>query len=112
MGPLPRLLLFPLLCGFSLAHGAPRPPRSVQGWLERRMQEMQLPPLAGSGARKAVVARETVEYRRDLVEFYARREHRPAWIQFGRPGPAAWQLIDAVNKSYLEGLEPAGYHAP
>lgn len=61
---------------------------------------------------EARLAGESLAFRKDLAEFYRRRENRPAWIVFGRYAlPAAWELLDAVWKSGQEGLEPSEYHA-
>jgi murein L,D-transpeptidase YcbB/YkuD len=93
-----------LIPAFLDVYAANPPPQSVQSLLQQRVEDME-------GSRKAVVARETLEYRRDLIDFYAKRAYHPAWMEFGHPSPAAWQLLDVVRKSYMEGLEPADYHA-
>ena len=49
---------------------------------------------------------------RDLSAFYQARKGSPAWFSNGRPSRAAWQLLDAVRKSPMEGLEPSDYHGP
>lgn len=41
-----------------------------------------------------------------LREFYSRREFRPAWTDAAPRG----QLVQALQDSYLEGLDPADYH--
>ena len=51
-----------------------------------------------------------VDRSKSLAAFYAAREGKPAWFSRGNPRPAAWQLLDAVRKSRLEGLEPSDYH--
>jgi murein L,D-transpeptidase YcbB/YkuD len=61
--------------------------------------------------RTATVASETLGRRRDLAEFYRRRGFKPAWIEYGRPGPSALRMLDAARKSGLEGLDPEDYHA-
>jgi murein L,D-transpeptidase YcbB/YkuD len=52
----------------------------------------------------------TVARDKDLAAFYAVREASPAWFSNGHPSRAAWQLLDAVQKCSLEGLDPEEYH--
>lgn len=60
---------------------------------------------------KAVLAGETLRFRKDLADFYRKREYKPAWIVHGRHAlPAAWELLDAIDKCHLEGLDPEAYH--
>jgi murein L,D-transpeptidase YcbB/YkuD len=80
------------------------PPQSLPTLIEQRIQDME-------GAHRAVIAGETLEYRQDLITFYRGRAFHPAWLRLGRPGPDAWQMLDAAHKSYLEGLDPDEYHA-
>lgn len=54
---------------------------------------------------------ERVGRNKDLLLFYRARDAKPAWFSRGNPNPAAWQLLDAVRNSPLEGLEPSDYHA-
>jgi murein L,D-transpeptidase YcbB/YkuD len=47
---------------------------------------------------------------KDLIAFYALRSGEPAWFPHGYPSTGAWQLLDAVRKCPLEGLEASDYH--
>ncbi|MEO6097740.1 MAG: L,D-transpeptidase family protein [Fibrobacteria bacterium] len=47
---------------------------------------------------------------RDLSGFYALRSGEPAWFPHVYPSPGAWQLLDAVRKCPLEGLNASDYH--
>jgi L,D-transpeptidase YcbB len=47
---------------------------------------------------------------KDLTAFYSLRGGEPAWLPHGHPVPGAWQLLDAVRKCPLEGLEASDYH--
>jgi murein L,D-transpeptidase YcbB/YkuD len=53
----------------------------------------------------------TITRGKDLAAFYRDRQAAPAWFVNGHPSRAAWQLLDAVQKCSLEGLEPEEYHA-
>ena len=53
---------------------------------------------------------ETILKSKDLAAFYQRRDCKPAWFSHGSPVTGAWQLLDAVRKCGMEGLEPADYH--
>lgn len=45
-----------------------------------------------------------------LLAFYARRSFRPAWSGEHGPNRLADDLVDALGRADLEGLEPADYH--
>ena len=49
---------------------------------------------------------------RDLIAFYRLRKGSPAWFANGHPTRVAWQLLDAVRKCPMEGLDPDEYHGP
>ncbi|HKP97449.1 MAG TPA: L,D-transpeptidase family protein [Fibrobacteria bacterium] len=61
-------------------------------------------------AGRVVLGRDTVAADKDLSAFYRAREFKAAWLRRGNPVAGAWQLLDAVRKSGLEGLEPSEYH--
>ncbi len=50
------------------------------------------------------------DYRTILERFY-RPRYAPVWIRNGQPTPAALQLMEALNKAELEGLNPEDYDA-
>jgi L,D-transpeptidase YcbB len=92
---------------FLLAFGG-IPPRAAEPTgaheaLARAMAELEQ---AGS----LVAAGESIPSGRDLAEFYRRRGYEPAWSLHGYAGAQAWQLLEAVHLSRLEGLEPSEYH--
>jgi L,D-transpeptidase YcbB len=60
---------------------------------------------------RADLSGERIRRNGDLAAFYAARDGKPAWFSRGHPKPAAWQMLEAVRKSELEGLDPAVYHA-
>jgi murein L,D-transpeptidase YcbB/YkuD len=80
--------------------GGPSPRQALQGRLARL-----------DSGRAVKVPGATVSRDKDLSAFYAARQGAPAWFSNGRPSRAAWQLLDAVRKSELEGLDPDEYHA-
>lgn len=80
--------------------GGPSPRQALQARLDR---------LDSGHTVKAAGA--TVGRDKDLLAFYDSRQAAPAWFANGRPARAAWQLLDAVRKSELEGLDPDEYHA-
>jgi murein L,D-transpeptidase YcbB/YkuD len=41
--------------------------------------------------------------------FYERRGNRTAWLESGRPSPAARAMLDAIHHAADEGLDPADY---
>lgn len=86
-GPLARLF------------GGPSPREALQARLAR---------LDSGRAIKAAGA--TVVHDKDLAAFYNARNGAPAWFGNGHPSRAAWQLLDAVRKCDLEGLDPDEYH--
>ncbi|MDQ3000563.1 MAG: hypothetical protein M3Y08_04805, partial [Fibrobacterota bacterium] len=53
---------------------------------------------------------DTIARNKELATFYSAREDKPAWFKRGNPVPGAWQLLDAVRKSPLEGLAASDYH--
>lgn len=54
--------------------------------------------------------RARVENDRALVAFYARRAFRPAWSAEHGPNRLADDLVAALERADLEGLEPEDYH--
>ncbi len=48
--------------------------------------------------------------REQTREFYARRDHRPAWVHETGLGPAAQTLLERLANAGSEGLRPAYYH--
>lgn len=54
--------------------------------------------------------RARVESDRALVSFYARRAFRPAWSAEHGPNRLADDLVAALDRADLEGLEPEDYH--
>jgi L,D-transpeptidase YcbB len=58
----------------------------------------------------AAQIRARVEPSSSLLAFYARRSFRPAWSGEQGPNRLADDLIDALGRADLEGLEPADYH--
>jgi len=58
----------------------------------------------------AAQIRARVEPSSSLLEFYARRSFRAAWSGEQGPNRLADDLVDALGRADLEGLEPADYH--
>lgn len=48
---------------------------------------------------------------RSILETFYRPTYAPVWIRNGRPTPAALELIEALKKADLEGLDPEDYDA-
>lgn len=116
--PISRVLCLACLASAALAaQASPRLHMEAREYREARNPERipdhiadRLEALEAGG--ESVLAGEKVAFRKDMAGFYRRRDHRPAWIVFGRHAlPEAWQLLDAVWKSDQEGLDPADYHA-
>ncbi|MDB5105510.1 MAG: peptidoglycan-binding protein [Fibrobacteres bacterium] len=82
--------------------------RSVSAPMERSLKR-DLAALDSSG--RLMLAGDTVGKSKDLTAFYTLRSGVPAWFSHGNPVPGAWQLLDAVRKCHLEGLEASEYHA-
>src|SRR5687768_6916927 len=87
--------VLPLFCFVSASQAVPRWYAEARETREARKPERIRDHIADRmGALEtegeAVLAGEKVEFRKDLAEFYRRRDHQPAWIVFGRHAlPAA-----------------------
>lgn len=95
MGGVGALLLVALV---QRGEAAPAPPRSREDSVAEQIRvriEAEDAPLYQSGA---------------LLGFYARRSFRPAWSGEHGPNRLADDLLSALGRADLEGLDPADYH--
>ena len=108
--PINTLLLL-LACAVATAMRAEASPfpRLFGGAPMREALQSRLSALEAGGTVKAGGAKLTRN--RELAAFYAYRKGEAGWFTNGRPSRAAWQLLDAVAKSPLEGLDADAYHA-
>jgi murein L,D-transpeptidase YcbB/YkuD len=79
---------------------------------------LALPSCGGAPAASAtfvspIGARIADEVRRDseLAAFYGARQERPIWVGASGPTPAALQLVDILQGSAADGLDPASYQS-
>lgn len=73
------------------------------------------PEIRGVLARDSVSARRGGAERREamarVLDFYQRRDHRPAWLDGDRPDARALDLLRGLTRLAAEGLDPAAYGA-
>lgn len=106
------LLLFAWASAFAGLPSSPKTnpiARLFGGPSAREALQARLDRLDSGRAVKAAGA--TVTRDKDLAAFYRAREAGLAWFVNGHPSRAAWQMLDAVRKCSLEGLDPEEYHA-
>jgi murein L,D-transpeptidase YcbB/YkuD len=108
------MLLLPIvlaLTALPAASGPPSPLSRVFGTSPSQREALQAR-LATLDSGRPVKAFGAVIVRdKDLAGFYQARDGAPAWFANGRPARSAWQLLDAVQKAGMEGLDPDEYHA-
>jgi L,D-transpeptidase YcbB len=105
-----RVLLLPALLGALCGRAAgEKLEKFLPGGKMRDMLKEEIASLKKSG--RIDLVRDTIHYRKDLADFYEKRDQKPGWLKYGNPGREARQLLDAIRKCHLEGLDPAEYHA-
>jgi murein L,D-transpeptidase YcbB/YkuD len=72
--------------------------------------QLQLRLAIADSVGRVLIGPDTVFKNKDLASFYKDRKANPAWFSKGSPVAGAWQLLDAVRKCRLEGLDPSDYH--
>lgn len=60
----------------------------------------------------SVIAGEPLAARTGLLDFYTRRQNRPAWLARATLTADAVQLLDVLRSVDKEGLDPRDYHLP
>ncbi|SMC16828.1 Murein L,D-transpeptidase YcbB/YkuD [Desulfacinum hydrothermale DSM 13146] len=68
--------------------------------------------LLGDGAppRTLFVACQKIHANRDLIHFYAHRNHQPAWVRPAGAGPLVAPMVQVLADSRDHGLNPEDYH--
>lgn len=63
--------------------------------------------------RKASAKSEALQKRlSDIEAHYGANEYRPIWLEDGKPTKKAEEMVEVLNLSYEDGLEPNDYDAP
>jgi L,D-transpeptidase YcbB len=66
--------------------------------------------LANADSSPAFLAGVKTRWNRQLDKFYRHRSYRPAWLEQGRPGALAGELLEALRNAEEDGLCAEDYH--